>query len=273
MWIVHISLFTIGAVASGNFVANFTQYWIPIVVLSFPFSLFIYAINDFYDGLSDNNNYRKGGIYGEKHSSVSMKQLPLWSLIGGAISMFCFVFYGLEIFTYFVVLSIFLYIYSAPPIRLKSRPVFDWAIGGGYYGMSLGILGYLIFGGNLSGFFHSFPIVFVFQFIISSVAHIIVAVIDLEADKSQKIQTSPVTFGPKKMIVVAISLLVIGLLLTRSNLFFQAYLFCALIISLLFLSEKLRKNYLLNVAVGGTMVLTYFIIAVISGIFYPELIL
>ena len=86
LWLMNITSLTIGISSAGETVLLTPLFYYLVVIFSFPYSLFVYGINDYYDSKSDNLNNRKGGILGIKHDSRFKKNLPLFSFIGLIIS-------------------------------------------------------------------------------------------------------------------------------------------------------------------------------------------
>lgn len=91
-----------------------------------PYNLAMYGINDVFDYESDLRNPRKGGA----HGAVLERRLHRTTLWAAALSCLPFVAYLVAVGTpvSWLVLTIslfFVVFYSAPPLRLKERPVAD----------------------------------------------------------------------------------------------------------------------------------------------------
>jgi len=114
---------------AGSLFVNLELSWIfflQVFLLSFPYSLFMFGINDIYDHDSDIINPRKkrlGGIRHERSDYVVIKRYVLLSglllLVSSLITLNYINIIGM------VSLLFVTYYYSAPPLRFKSRPVID----------------------------------------------------------------------------------------------------------------------------------------------------
>jgi 4-hydroxybenzoate polyprenyltransferase len=119
------------------------------ILLTFPYNLFVFGINDIYDYKSDRINKRKTTIYGlalpPKYHSV-VKKAGLASAVLLAASSFL----TMNAFNIasMLLLLFFSYYYSAPPMRLKERPPLD-SISNGLGVFLVGCLG-VSFGGTLA---------------------------------------------------------------------------------------------------------------------------
>ncbi len=105
-----------------------------LVLLSIPYCIFLYGINDIYDFESDQINPRKQHLVGVKlehrhHSLVRKVSLVMGLLLlsSALITLNPGNILGLG------VLLFFSYQYSAPPLRLKERPPFDSVSNGFIY--------------------------------------------------------------------------------------------------------------------------------------------
>jgi len=91
-----------------------------------PYNLAMYGINDVFDYESDLRNPRKGGA----HGAVLERRLHRTTLWAAALSCLPFVVYLVAVGTpvSWLVLAVslfFVVFYSAPPLRLKERPLAD----------------------------------------------------------------------------------------------------------------------------------------------------
>lgn len=99
---------------------------IQLILLSFPFCVFLYGINDIYDYESDKLNKRKNALEGIKLG----KKDHLFIKNSSFIVVLLLIISSLFTFNLFNILSMLLlifvsYYYSAPPLRFKERPPLD----------------------------------------------------------------------------------------------------------------------------------------------------
>lgn len=99
---------------------------IQILYFTFPYSLFLYGINDINDYESDIANPSKGSMYGAKISKKEFRLIEKAVMITGAGTIIMSLF-TLNIVN--IISSVFLvalgYYYSAYPLRIKTKPPID----------------------------------------------------------------------------------------------------------------------------------------------------
>lgn len=224
-WIV-LPLLYVGGFLFQNDQATFSILNIVILLwLSFPFCIFLYGINDVHDLESDLKNPRKGGIQGLRlhpdnhqlvlHASVVVN-IILLVLIGLDFSIDSFITALLLIF--------FSYAYSAPPLRLKERPVLD--------SLTNGLL-YVLFPFYLGFFTHSGIEDTSWKIILTVLGaagvHAYTSTLDYTSDKEVGDTTIAVILGPR--ITLGFSLLT-----SLLALFFAGYQTLSLQVYLIILS-------------------------------------
>lgn len=270
-WLPHIFNYLFGAVASGNFQFDLIKL-LPIVILTLPYSLFIYATNDFYDTVSDKANNRKGGIYGEKHNLGELKYLRKIAFWGFILSLLFFLFYGPLILAIFLFLSLLLYFYSTPPIRFKRIPVLDTLTGGFLYSFLIALLGFFIFKGSFQLLLTNFPPIILFVSILSIIAHLFGAVFDEKPDKLQKINTSAVFFGPKITLTFCNLLLILSFVLFKSNLIASAFIIVILSGCILGYKEKIMQSKFMY-HLGHFLIYALFCYALLGSFLMPSILI
>lgn len=238
MWLAHFGLFTIGAINAPGFNVSLYKYLIPIFLLSFPYSLFIYSINDAFDINTDNHNSRKGSRYGEQHKIEEKTNLIINGFLGLIPCIVYFLFFDLNTIVIFITTTFFLGFYSIKPIRFKGIPILDLVTGGFIYGLGLSLLGYNMNAGNLS----YIPNAIFFVSLILLLLQMMGSILDYVPDKKDRINTSSVFFGYKTMIVVGIFTLLFSLgYFIKYPLLIILNLIAVFFFSLLF-SDKVRFN-------------------------------
>jgi len=272
-WLVHISLFIVGAVASGKFFYASKRFFIPILLLTAPFSLFVYAINDYYDLESDRHNPRKGGVFGEKHTNTDAQKLRAQGFAGLATTLVGFAFFGLERVALVVILSIALYAYSAPPLRLKSVPVADALVGGGFYLSTLVFMGFVLSGGNVRTSMAAIKPSLAAVFLVGFTLHAIGAVIDEIPDRKQGVVTSAIYFGAQKVILFCLCLVLLAMIALTLPVFFKILLTLVSLICLLFLYPAIRKNTKAAMFISKYCIYVFSFSTALLALFKPELII
>jgi len=203
-WLAPPAAYTIGIILGGTMRGPFENW--EILLLTFPVSFFLYGINDVYDFESDKKNPRKGGFWGVK---LDKEDIP-W--VKKTALFFVMLMLGTALVTlnpmhiFFAVLGVLIcYYYSAPPLRLKSRPVIDSLVSGAYAYVCFGL------GASLSGstlYLH--PYVFLATLCVSGI-HAITTIMDMDSDKKIGETTFATVLGPRAPAVFSFSVFAIGL--------------------------------------------------------------
>lgn len=232
---------------------------IQILLLSFPFCIFLYGINDIYDYNSDKINPRKKLLEGIKldlkyHQFVKKvsKKAALILLLSSVITFNILNFAGM------ILLLFFSYFYSAPPLRFKEKPPLDSFANGILYFFAPFLLGFS-FGGD------TFPSINLY--LISACVmgiHSFSTIMDYSVDKKIGDTTFAVVYGKKTASIFALLVFSAALLFGRFEkvvvdyyLFFCGFLF--LIISI-FPSEKIASLFFKLIFIGFIITATIFII-------------
>lgn len=112
-------------------------WWIVLFILffftTFVWNLFVYGINDYYDGDTDRFNKKKNGYEQQLNQPVSfLYTMLLVQVVYLIVAIGIFVYVGLTVYEiiYSLLVPVFLFytlarIYSAPPVRAKARPFMD----------------------------------------------------------------------------------------------------------------------------------------------------
>ena len=148
-------------------------------------------------------------------------------------------------FIIIVIVNIFGYVYSMPPIRFKSKPVGDIlcnAISAG----AIFTAGISVGGSNMN------ILMIVEAIIMASIFYLPTILTDLEFDKKTGLKTSAVYFGPRKilhaMYLLTIFLIFVGLVIyLQSNIELKILIFMMIVYSLVFIvatSSKLKEERL-----------------------------
>ena len=123
-WLWSPLPFLIGLLGSASAITPLSAF--QLFLLSFPYCILLYGINDIYDYESDRINRRKGSIYGIRLDSAYHPFVKRASLIVVilmmASSIFTFNLINILSMASLLVLS---YCYPAPPARLKARSPLD----------------------------------------------------------------------------------------------------------------------------------------------------
>jgi len=112
----------------GTSSLNFFSYMIPFfffIVSTFFILAFTFAINNYYDIDSDKENPRRVDVNAMASGKISKQTGILLNIIFVIIPLFLSLLYRLEVFVFCSLLIIWMWAYSAPPLRLKGRPGID----------------------------------------------------------------------------------------------------------------------------------------------------
>lgn len=172
-------------------------FYVELILYTFPFSLFLYGINDLYDRDTDSKNDRK------EEGSVYLAGRELKENVDGFLKRYsvfiCAVLLAIPIirqnmmhFAGTALFIFFSYAYSAPPLRLKGRAPLDSLANTVIY-----FLGPFLIG--LSYTTASIPWSFVLWMIAGLFAgHAFTTIMDFRPDKKAGINTFAVRFGKRK---------------------------------------------------------------------------
>jgi 4-hydroxybenzoate polyprenyltransferase len=172
------------------------EFFYSLFYFILPANVLLYGVNDIFDRATDSLNVAKKGKY---ENLLRDDQLKLY-IYGVIASLFLAVpllfFLNTEsqiILGLFLLLSIF---YSAPPLRFKARPFFDFLSNVLY--VLPGVLAYThASSGNLPD-----TGIFIAAWAWASAMHLFSAIPDIEADKKAGIMTSAVFLGFKKSLIL-----------------------------------------------------------------------
>jgi len=197
-WIAALALYRIG-MAYGA-VQDSTVTLLLSIVITFPFCLYLFGLNDLADQDSDADNPRKGNwIHGA--SSPIPHTLSRWApWIGGAMVASIIPWLPLAAA---LLLSGILFLsrsYSSPPIRLKEIPIVDGLV-------TASIMIGLLCLGHLSGP-SSLPLATETFTVAPTLVglHIFASVVDVDADKTAGHRTLAVRTSPRFAGIVALAL-------------------------------------------------------------------
>ena len=107
---------------------DITSYMIPLLffaVSTFFILAFTFAINNYHDIDTDKENPRRATLNAMASGKISKHTGMLVILLFIIIPLVLSLFYKLEVFVFCAALVLWMWAYSAPPLRLKSRPGLD----------------------------------------------------------------------------------------------------------------------------------------------------
>lgn len=192
----------------GIYLGSVEMSWIVLlqaILLWIPLSVYVFGINDINDLESDQANPRRRGSFWGAKISESDRGWIVKSSVLAVLLIFLSALASMNIL-HIMVTALFLpfpYLYSAKPIRLKSRPVLD-SLTNATYTYAPFAMGYSL-SGSL-GFLDPAMIIFALVF---SAAHAIGTIMDLPGDKLAKINTFASVLG--KRAAAAFAVFLIGL--------------------------------------------------------------
>jgi len=205
-WIILPSIFVAAFTISGaqwSYMAT-----AQLILLSFPYSLYMYGINDIYDFKSDKMNPRKNSVQGIKLNPKYHQLIKKFSA-AAVLLLFISSLFTLNPYNIFAVIlgTLITYIYSVPPFRIKNRPPFDSIINGVGYVIVPAILG-TSFGGTLL----DVPAKFYFIALSAAGIHAFTTILDYTVDKKAGDTTFAIAFGKRTAAVFALSTFIITLI-------------------------------------------------------------
>ena len=231
---------------------------LQLLLLSFPYCIFLYGINDVYDYESDRANPRR--------KSQPLRPLePEDRKVVIEASVFAFLLLVLSSVTTLnrtnmigmFLLLFFSYFYSAPPIRFKELPPFDSVVNGIIYLLGPALLARSYAGTNILQMPHN---VYFLALCVMGV-HSFSTVMDYTPDKQAGYRTFAVVFGKRAAAFAALIAFVVpvlsGSLATYANVYLLFWSSFALLV-FIYPSEVLAKvlfyAILLSFALGFVII-------------------
>lgn len=204
-WLIAPSAYLFGVFASGHQMDPIVLF--QAFLLSFPLGIYVFGINDLFDIESDQANERRKGeiwgariVEGDRGWIMAASVMVIAALVASAI-------WTLNLIHIAAVLLFlpFPFLYSSPPIRLKSRPLLD-SLSNATYTYAPFAMGFSL--GGTTGFLDPNMILFALVF---SAAHAIGTIMDLDGDRKAGIRTFAAVYGPRAAAAFAIVILVANL--------------------------------------------------------------
>lgn len=169
-------------------------FWVGVLFFLIPYNIAIYGINDVFDYESDIRNPRKGGVEGAVLPK-SMHAPLLWASALTTVP-FLVVLYAAGTWTSALWLTVAMaavVAYSAPPLRLKERPVLDSVTSSAHF-VTPAIVGATITGGAVGVTFWLAAAGF---FLWGMASHALGAVQDVRADRAGGLSSVATAFGAR----------------------------------------------------------------------------
>jgi lycopene elongase/hydratase (dihydrobisanhydrobacterioruberin-forming) len=204
-WLVAPAAYLFGVDAGGSAISALVLF--QAFMLTFPMGVYVFGINDLHDIDTDRANpRRKGEFWGAKVDASDRKWIYPASIMVVAAMLASALFSPspLQVAVAMFFLP-FPFLYSAPPARIKSRPVLDSLSNAAYtfapYAMGFSLSGSLAF---LSPQMLLFSLVF-------SAAHAIGTIMDLDGDRRAGIRSFAAACGPRAAALFAVIILAANL--------------------------------------------------------------
>ena len=248
-WTTFPAFFLMGSVSSGG--TTITPLFIlQVLLLSFPFCIAGYGLNDIYDYESDKLNPRKGLIEGiklepEYHSFV--KNVSFFVILLLLLSSFLTL--NLSNIFGMTLLGFLGFFYSAPPLRFKEKPPLDSFVNGIIYFFAPFLLGFSF---SSSIFFNAGTNVLIGVCLMTAMVmgfHAYSTIMDYSIDKKIGVKTFATIFGKRSASFFALLVSILTLFFANASILFKPvtyyfFGFCSLLffITLVFPSEKLARR-------------------------------
>lgn len=247
---------TIGAylIGMGNF-SNFTFYsLIEFLFMFFPINFIVYGLNDIYDRKSDRINPNKDNFQGAKIKNNEIKTIKKISIVLSIVFIIISIISkNLEHIILSSSLILLAYAYSAPPFRLKSKPIIDSFFG------SVGYLIPILIAFTTHSQLSEIPLNYLLLIFPLMAAHAIFAMRDSTYDKKTTTKTIGVYFRRTKILFFAIVMYIIPLIFLN-NLFLRS----VFATSILLLTSVLITNFKKRDYITGLILCLFFSINLIS---------
>ena len=232
-WITAPLVFTLGLYFSKAYITVMSA--IQMLMLSLPYCVILYGINDIYDYDSDKLNPRKRHLKLSVRDKEVVKKLSLY--ISAALLLSSVLTMNPQNILSMILLLALSYCYSAPPVRLKERPPLD--------SISNGVLFFVVFalGYSYGGDVWTVPFKIYLVAMCVMGIHSFGTVMDYGTDKKAGHKTFAVLFGKRTAsafaLVVFVSAIIFSNIKTDAIVYY--FMFCSVLflISVLIPSEKL----------------------------------
>jgi len=201
LWVAPLLMFLVGVKLSGAVWDGMLVLF--LLLLTFPYNLFVYGINDVYDYPSDKKNPRKGGKQGmilapRYHAFILRSGLiAAGVLVGVAVATL-----NLSVMVAVGLMVLFSYVYSVPPLRLKELPPLD-----SLSNVFIYYVGPLGLGWSLGFPLVQLPIKYWILGLAVMAAHMFTTIFDYSADKQAGHRTFAVVFGKRTAALIPAFLL------------------------------------------------------------------
>ncbi len=243
-WLYLAGPYLLGSVAFSTLersLAEWVLLFYGFIFFLIPANIFLYGLNDFFDFDTDQFNKKKT----DKESLLrgASNRILVSRLVGFSFILSLPLFYYLDFYGR-VLLGLFLFLsfsYSAPPLRFKSKVIFD-SLSNILYILP-GLIAYMF----TSQLFPSMQIILA-GFLWAIAMHLFSAIPDIVPDKKAGIQTSAVFFGKEKsLFICSVLWSLVGVCLLPNMVFFFIGLLYASIPLVLLIrgasSYELEKTY------------------------------
>jgi 4-hydroxybenzoate polyprenyltransferase len=150
-WRGYLVMASFGFVVSKGFLFPLKEILLFFIVIS-SFFAFGFSINDCFDVKED--KLEKGKKNPIAQGEISFRKGLLFSISLAALGLVLSTFLGKELFLLFLFTTLLAFFYSAPPLRLKSRPGWDLISHGLFAGALIFMMPLLVFKKNLSLFYY-----------------------------------------------------------------------------------------------------------------------
>jgi len=244
---------------------DITVFWTIVFLLSG----FAFSINDCFDQKEDKfDTTKKNPLVSKK---ISFRKALTFSCFLAGLGLILSSFYGLFVFLFCLLEVLSLLLYSSPPFRLKSKPLFDLISHGLFAGVFILLFPLLFFKIELNPFYY---LIALSAFYFSIILELRNEYEDYEIDKAAGLKTTACALGKQKTEsslrylapFYSLSLLPIFYFLLIISPYNLAFLFFFLFFTLVFLflflafkNHKLVKNYKL---LDGYNILSYGLILI-----------
>ncbi len=252
LWVIAPLVFLVGLFFSGASLSTLSI--IQLVLLTFPYCVFLYGINDVYDYESDQLNPRKKLVQGIKLKKKHHEFIKLVSYVMiGILIISSLITFNISNWVGMVLLLLFSYFYSVPPIRLKVLPPIDSFANGVLYFFAPFLLGFSFGGTGVE-----IPLKIYFVAACGMGFHVLSTITDYSVDKKVGDRTFAVAFGKRTAAVFAVVIFLLTMFFVGiQTVILNYYLIAALLVAiaiLIYPNEKFSLILLKGLFVGFVVI-------------------
>ncbi len=203
-------IFALGYQAGGGSLTEWSFLeWIFVAMLTWPFGMIVYGINDLTDVEIDRVDTHRSRLEGGVGEALARRRTLLGVVVAAIVLTAAgTIAHGLYGFLFGIGILLASIVYSVPPLRLKGRPGLDVLFSGAMYVVFVYGAGYW-----LVQPYALLPDAVYVLAIFAACLHALGALRDYTVDKAAGVRTIAVAFGPRRTSILTVLAACLGMLI------------------------------------------------------------